>query len=535
MAKIKRSLPGQEEEILREQIIAGRCALFLGSDVDYDILPGRARLARQLAVYHGWASLDATAFPWMAQRYELEHGRASLVSFVKEEIGRVHEPPACHRTIAALPFRLILTTSYDTLLEKALDERGVAYQKILGDYDLRHGMLDRVRIVKLYGCITEPDSLVITEEDQFAFFDRWPGILDALGMGFSGKTPLFIGCDLAHRDFRHIYHYLAPRLSQSAYLVQRGVASSLAHYWATRGLTVIEAEAAEFLSRATEYVEVEEAKARPERRLRRAQSSRRRETPPTPIFEPLALEVAHGTETGRSHRVNQDCLVTYVPSDPQKHRRGNLFLVADGMGGHNAGGSASRLAVDVTVEEYYADAEEEVSASLTHAIEAANEAICQQARENSALSNMGTTVVAAVVREQELHVANVGDSRAYLIRGEEIGQITLDHSWVAEEIRAGRMTPDEARTHPQRNLLTRALGLGAQVEVDIFQRNLETGDIIVLCSDGLTEYVKDGEIKETVNKYSSALATRRLVKLASDRGGSDDISVIVVKTSEEPS
>jgi len=189
-------LSGPEEEILRAQIIAGSCILFIGPDISRKLF-NRSGLTRQLAVCHGWGSTDASSFPWLAQCYELEHGRAALLSFIRKKIRK--EPPACYRTIAALPFRLILTTNYDTLLEEAFDEQGVVYQKIIGDYDLKHGMLDRVRIVKLYGCITEPDSMVITEEDQFAFLDRWPNIIDVLGRGFSNKTLLFIGCDLAQR------------------------------------------------------------------------------------------------------------------------------------------------------------------------------------------------------------------------------------------------------------------------------------------------------------------------------------------------
>ena len=521
MNMTEQRLSGPEEEILRAQIIAGSCILFIGPDISRKLF-NRSGLTRQLAVCHGWGSTDASSFPWLAQCYELEHGRAALLSFIRKKIRK--EPPACYRTIAALPFRLILTTNYDTLLEEAFDEQGVVYQKIIGDYDLKHGMLDRVRIVKLYGCITEPDSMVITEEDQFAFLDRWPNIIDVLGRGFSNKTLLFIGCDLAQRDLRHVYHYLGPHFSKtapSAYLAQRGVPDSLAQYWATRGLTVLEAEAAELLQRVVNGIKVKEAK----------------ETVAEPIegdAESLALEVAQFTEIGRTHQVNQDCIEICMPSDQRKNQWGNLFLVADGMGGYNGGEVASRLAADIIVEEYYADTKGDVPAGLSHAIEAANSAICQQARENPAQSNMGTTVVAAVVRGQELHVANVGDSRAYMIRGEEIDQITLDHSWVAEQVQAGRMTWEKTRNHPQRNLLTRALGLDTQVEIDIFQRRLEPKDIVVLCSDGLTEYVRDNEMAEIVNKHSSVLAAKRLVELASDRGGSDDMSVIVIKVTEEP-
>ena len=537
-------LSGRDEETLREQIVAGNCVLFIGPDIGSEtamVLPGRARLARELVSYRGWDSSSGLSFPWAAQYYELKHGRSSLISLIEEKIRRVKEPPACYRTIAALPFRLILTTNYDTLLEKALDEEGVAYQKILGSYDFRHGMLDRVRLVKLYGCITERDTMVVTEEDQFAFFDRWPRVLDILSSGFSGKTLLFIGCDLAHRDFRHMYHYLAPQFSQaaqSAYFTQRGASDTLVRYWATKGLTVIEAQATGLLKRATGFSEVREvakvtevtdvAKVMEVTEVREA-----RETVSSLAFEPLALEVAQLSEIGHRRRVNQDCVEAYVPSDPRKNQRGSLFLVADGMGGHNAGDTASHLAVAEIVGGYYANGNgvEDVSARLTRVIEAANKVIYQQARGNHTQSDMGTTVVAAVVRGQELHVANVGDSRAYLIRGGEIGQITLDHSWVAEQVRMGGMTPEEAENHPQSNLLTRVLGLYAQVEVDVFQRKLEPGDSIVLCSDGLTGCVKDDEIKEVVSECSPTSAVEQLVEWAVDGGSTDDISVVVIKVS----
>jgi serine/threonine protein phosphatase PrpC len=548
-------LSGQEDEILREQIVTGNCVLFIGPDIGFDtsrVLPSRAMLARQLLSYQGWDFPSGLSFPWAAQYYELEHGRSSLLSFVEEKIGRAKEPPACYRTIAALPFRLILTTNYDTLLEEALDEQGVVYQKILGTYDLRHGMLDRLRVVKLYGCVTERDSVVVTEEDRFAFFDRLPSVLDILGRGFAGKTLLFIGCDLAHRDFRQIYYYLAPQFSkaaQSAFFVQRGVADSLAHYWATRGLTVVDAEAAGLLKRAAGVREVGEVSAISEavsevREIGKAKEvgavsavravsevGKVEETVPSPVFEPLALEVGQLTEMGRHRSMNQDCVEVCMPSDSRKNRHGNLFIVADGMGGHNAGDTASRLAADAIIEGYYADIAEDVSTRLTHGIEAANRVIYQQAKGNSTQAGMGTTVVAAVVRERELHVANVGDSRAYLIRGGEIGQITEDHSWVAEQVRAGRMAPEEAENHPQSNLLTRVLGLNSQVEVDVFQRKLEPGDSIVLCSDGLTGCVKDDEIKEVVNECSPTSAVEQLVEWAVDGGSTDDISVVAIKVS----
>ena len=508
---------------LCEQIVAGNCVLFVGPGTSAGTtertgLPTRAELTEALWASWEWdekaLSPGDTSFPWVAQCYEIEQGRALLLSFLKEKMQVVQEPLPLQRAIAALlfplitanalPFPLILTTSYDVLLEKALHEKGIVYQQLIGDHELTHKQPGVVRMVKLYGCITQPESMVITEEDHFAFLHRWPQILDALEREFSGRAILFMGCDLKDRDFRHLYYSLVPRLGEAglAYALQMGLAAPLAHYWAARGLTVIEADAVEFLERVAESIPAETVE----------------EGPSEPLLEPLKLQVAQLTVTGRSHRINEDRLEVCMPSALQLiDKRGNLFIVADGMGGHNAGEIASRLAADTIVEEYYANTAEDIPASLTRAIEAANRAIYQQAGGNPAQRGMGTTVVAAAVRGRELHVANVGNSRAYLVHDKTIDQITLDHT----------LSP------PQNHILTRALGPDRQVEVDIFQRKLGQGDIIVLCSDGLTECVRDGEIKKVVSKHSPQSAVKQLVRLAKDGGGWDDISVMVIKVSEE--
>ncbi len=537
-----------EERSLREQVIAGNCVLFAGTGISAGTtectgLPSGEELTESLLASLGRdkeaLSPGDASFPWAAQCYEIEQGRTSLISFLKEKMGVVQEPLPVQRAIAALPFPLILTTNYDVLVERALSERGTVYQRVIGDYGLRHKQPGVVRIVKLYGCITEPESMVITEEDHFTFLDDWPGILDALGRVLSGKVFLFVGCDLKDRGFRRLYHSLAPRLGEAspAYTLQMGLSVPLAHYWTTRGLTVIEADAAEFLKRLAESIPAETVE----------------ELPSEQFLEPVELQVAELSVVGRVRTNNEDCVDSHMPSVPRLiAQRGSLFIVADGMGGHNAGEIASRLAVDTIIEEYYADASPpspalsgveglggaeggRIPASLTRAIEAANRVIHQQARENPTQEGMGTTVVAAVVRGQELHIANVGDSRAYFIHGGEavstskIEQLTWDHSWVAEQVRAGILTPEQARNHPQGSLLTRSLGLYAGVEVDLFRRTLEEGDIILLCSDGLTGHIEDAEIKEIASKYPPQPAVKRLVKLANARGGSDNISVIVVK------
>lgn len=462
------------------------------------------------------------AFPWAAQCYEMRHGRCSLTAFVDRQIGKAQQPPPLYRMIATLPFRLILTTNYDTLLEDALREEGVAYERIINSSGLKRCRRDGLRVVKPYGCITDPGSLVLTEEDHFALFDRWPDLWDMLGVTLSSTTLLFMGCDVEDYYFRRLYRDLAPRLrkaGQRAYLIQpRGVSAPLRQYWDAKRLTVVEAEAVELLEGAA------------------ASKDRERQQGPSEatVYEQLELEVAWSTEPGRVRSANEDCIQVSRASDPTKEgERGSLYIVADGMGGHTAGEVASRLAVDVIFEEYYANThcnpQRQIPAALKQAIKKANQVIHEQANESRTQAGMGTTAVAAVISGQELHVANVGDSRAYLICDGMIEQITLDHSWVAEELRAGRMTPEQARSHPQRSLLTRALGRDPDIEVDTFRRRVKKGDAILLCSDGLTEYVQDYELREEVDRSSGALAVRNLAELAYHRGGADNISIIVIK------
>src|SRR5438876_10005775 len=158
-----------------------------------------------------------------------------------------------------------------------------------------------------------------------------------------------------------------------------------------------------------------------------------------------------------------------IPKDQQvMARKGALFIVADGMGGHAAGEVASEIAVDTVSYSFYQDDSEDVASSLLQAIKRANSLIHQRAAENMLRSGMGTTCVAAVLRNNVAYIANVGDSRAYLVRRSQPKQVSQDHSWVAEQVRAGLLTEDQARTHAQRNVITRCLGTQADVEIDVF-------------------------------------------------------------------
>ncbi len=469
---------------------------------------------RRREKYRSYAkALSRITFPMAAQVYELKHGREALLSVLARHVEGVADPPQCYRPIPALPFRMVVSLNYDTLLEGVLSEEGTEYQKVFNSHQLERHRQGELRIVKPYGCVTERASMVVTEEDQLDFLSRWPGMLDTMGLGLPGRTMLFIGCDLMDRSFRRMYRDVAPRLAGPAYLIQRGLPDPLKEYWADRHLRVIDDDVLELLEAAvglTETTMTELASAEP--------------------IESLDLETATWTETGPVRSVNQDCVEAVVPPEPRQSQRGSLFVVADGMGGHEGGEVASQLAADVIVEEYYA-LNGELAKDLSRSVKMANRAVCQKAERKPIWRGMGTTIVAAVVHGGDLYVANVGDSRAYLVRRSMIEQITWDHSFVAEEVRAGRMTWEQTLDHPQRNLLTRAIGAGGRIDVDIFERKLRKGDVIVLCSDGLTEYVTDEEIEEEVRMSPAGSAVKRLARFASQRGGSDNISIIVVKVS----
>jgi serine/threonine protein phosphatase PrpC len=251
------------------------------------------------------------------------------------------------------------------------------------------------------------------------------------------------------------------------------------------------------------------------------------------LAKQLRLDVAQLTDVGRKREHNEDNMAYVIPKDPQvMAKKGALFIVADGMGGHAAGEVASEIAVDTVSNVYYQDDSDDVAVSLLHAIRRANAAIHQRAAENMLRSGMGTTCVAAVLRGNMAYIANVGDSRAYLLRGNQVKQISQDHSWVAEQVRAGLLTEDQARTHAQRNVITRCLGTQAEVEIDVFREELSEGDSLVLCTDGLSGLVSDEELYRIVDQYVPQESVYHLVERANENGGPDNITAIVVRVHE---
>ena len=232
------------------------------------------------------------------------------------------------------------------------------------------------------------------------------------------------------------------------------------------------------------------------------------------------------TDIGQRRQLNQDFI--YVSETPVGNLP-NLFIVADGMGGHKAGDYASVLAVETVVEDISASFEKSPAKIMEHAIARANTHLRERASEDFSLNGMGTTMVAATCMGRFLQVANVGDSRLYVV-GDEIVQITEDHSLVEEMVRMGGIGREEARNHPDKNIITRAIGAKDDVEVDFFDWELQTGDMVLLCSDGLTNMVDDETICRIL-KGGGSLRDRveKLVQTANLNGGRDNISVIVIE------
>ena len=232
------------------------------------------------------------------------------------------------------------------------------------------------------------------------------------------------------------------------------------------------------------------------------------------------------TDIGKRRSANQDFIYA---SDQPVGNLSNMLIVADGMGGHNAGDLASRYTVESMVDYIEKAVEKRPIPLLAEAIHHANELVVEKAKSDKALEGMGTTVVAATVQENYLYVANVGDSRLYLI-DQEIEQITRDHSLVEEMIRVGELQRKDAKSHPDRNIITRAVGVRTPVKIDFFDIKLEPGDVILLCSDGLTNMVEDEDILRIVKKSSSLKeAAQRLVTEANKNGGKDNISVVLAE------
>jgi serine/threonine protein phosphatase PrpC len=234
-------------------------------------------------------------------------------------------------------------------------------------------------------------------------------------------------------------------------------------------------------------------------------------------------QLGYGTDTGRKRRRNEDAYVVEPP----------LFAIADGMGGAQAGELASSLAAGAVREDEAAAGSGE--RRVAELIQEANRRVYERSSQDAAASGMGTTMTVAFVGDANVAFGHVGDSRAYLIRDGKLEQLTEDHSLVAELVRSGKLSPEEAETHPQRSVITRALGTDPDVDVDTFSIETAPGDLFMLCSDGLTSMVEDDVILQTIEKNRDNLQTaaKALIRAANKGGGEDNITVVFFEIGED--
>jgi len=245
------------------------------------------------------------------------------------------------------------------------------------------------------------------------------------------------------------------------------------------------------------------------------------------------IEMASLTDVGCQRENNEDFLSYWEPdSDADFQKKGRLALIADGMGGYEGGQEASRLAVE-TIQGIYNDSVDDPRDALLRGFRTAHEKIQQYAAAHPEFEGMGTTCTALALNNLHLYFAHVGDSRLYLIRGATISRLTRDHSYVGRLVESGVLRSDEAERHPQRHILTAALGAGAEIVADapLQPIDLEHGDILVLCTDGLWSLIHEPEILEIVTSQPASAACKELVRLARERGGPDNITVQVLRVS----
>ena len=239
------------------------------------------------------------------------------------------------------------------------------------------------------------------------------------------------------------------------------------------------------------------------------------------------MRIYSATDVGQKRKMNQDYVC--ASADPVGNLP-NLFVVPDGMGGHNAGDYASSHAVGTVVDEIRQDADFNPIKVIRHAIESANTEIITQAQNDENLRGMGTTMVVATIVGHYAYVANVGDSRLYLVN-QQILQVTKDHSLVQEMVRMGEINAEQARNHPDKNIITRALGAERTVDIDFFDLKLEPGNVILMCSDGLSNMVEDSQIREIISDTEKNLEEKGkiLISEANRNGGKDNIAVVLIE------
>lgn len=239
------------------------------------------------------------------------------------------------------------------------------------------------------------------------------------------------------------------------------------------------------------------------------------------------MDIAGATHTGKIRSNNEDAYLIC------SHNGLFLLIVADGMGGSNAGEVASRVAVN-TIRDGFLSQSGDISEFLVRSVRNANKMILQQASDEIDKTGMGTTVDAVVIDKNKVYIAHVGDSRVYHYSGGVLSQVTVDHSYVQQLIDNGLLTSEEAESHPHKNLITRVLGGGEKTDADIIVRDWKPDDILLLCSDGLTNQVNNDVIKEIIScKGKAETKAEAMIRLANKRGGRDNVTVIIAQNREE--
>ena len=234
------------------------------------------------------------------------------------------------------------------------------------------------------------------------------------------------------------------------------------------------------------------------------------------------MRVCQRTHQGRVRSSNQDCLLV----------DGRVYGVADGMGGHKAGEVASAMAVSEFTR-WLRCAPVPTEETVNYAVHEANRIIHRTAQREADKSNMGTTLVSVWVDDEQVIECNVGDSRAYLLRGGALTQISRDHSLVGELVEEGKITKQEAMHHPHKNYITRAIGTSSMVQPEIRTLDRKSGDVWLLCSDGMSNYIEDGELERILREQADReKCVRQLIDLALERGGADNITVLLVDCGE---
>ncbi len=239
------------------------------------------------------------------------------------------------------------------------------------------------------------------------------------------------------------------------------------------------------------------------------------------------MNVFFETNKGLLRENNEDNLIV------EEFDNYSLYAVADGMGGHKAGEVASSIAIE-GIRNYFVESMERDDFKpplfIIESVKLSNDKIREESMKNEECCGMGTTVTMAVLDKKlnTIYIGNVGDSRAYLLRNDEIKQITTDHTYVHELLKDGRITAEEAKIHPKRNVITRALGSEESVHADIFEIEFYENDILILCTDGLTTHVSNDKMLDIIKEYGTSESVQKLIKQANDNGGTDNITIIIV-------